>query len=302
MDKHRYKNELGLKRPSTSFLLLILGFQQLLGALTFPIAKYGLVRIEPFTFAFFRYILSSVFLLAIVWKRRQGIPIPRKDAFKIFGLGILIIPLNQTAYLFGQSMTAAGHGAVLFATVPIWIFIMALIHLKEKFVFRRALGVIIGIFGVAVIMISGGLEVGGNYLFGDAVILVAVIAWAYYSVLGKPLAQKYGAIRVTAYAIASGSALYFPFGLIRAIGCDYSQANLQAWLSVIYAALGVSVLAYILWYWLLKFFEATRIAVFHNIQPVIAAAAASVILGESVGWSFVVGGLIVLTGVVVTEI
>jgi len=142
---------------------------------------------------------------------------------------------------------------------------------------------------------------GPKYLWGDLIILVAVIAWSYYSIWGKPLAQKYGALRVTAYALACGSAVFFPFGLYRAISFDYSGVTLGACLSILYVALGVSIVAYVLWYWLLKYMETTRIAVFHNIQPVIAAIAASIFLNEPIGWSLMIGGAIVLTGIFITE-
>jgi len=286
---------------SNSFLISVLVVQQVLGALTFPIAKYGLMVIEPFTFAFYRYVLSSVVLLGVVHLRDRTPAIEKKDYMKIIGLGFLIIPFNQTAYLYGQKLTGAGHGALLFSTVPIWIFIGGLIYLKEKFVPRRAVGVVLGLVGVVIIMTSGAIKLGTEYLLGDLIILVAVLAWAAYTLLGRPLVIKYGAFRVTAYALASGSAMYFPFGLYRAVIFDYGSSTVEAWLTVIYVALGVSVAAYVLWYWLLKYMEATKIAVIHNLQPVIAAMVAFIFLGERIGWPFIFGGAVVLTGVIITE-
>jgi drug/metabolite transporter (DMT)-like permease len=286
---------------SGAFLIFILILQQILGALTFPIAKYGLAIIEPFTFAFYRFVLSALILLGITRLRSRTPPIEKKDFRKILGLGFLIIPFNQTAYLYGQKLTGAGHGALLFATVPIWIFLGGLLYLKEKFIFRRAVGVVLGLIGVTIIMTSGAIELGSEYLLGDVIILIAVLAWSAYTILGRPLVLKYGAFRVTAYALASGSAMYFPFGLYRAVIFDYNAATLGAWLTVIYVALGVSVAAYVLWYWLLKYMEATKIAVFHNLQPVVASGVAFIFLGEPIGWPFIIGGIVVLTGVLITE-
>ena len=283
-------------------IIVALLFQQLLGGLTFPIAKYGLLIIEPFTFAFYRFVLSAIVLLLIVKIRKHGPPVEKKDYIKIIGLGLLIIPFNQVMYLYGQKLTAAGHGSLLFATVPIWVFLGGLLYLKEKFIWRRAIGVVIGLIGVTVIITAGAIEIGNEYLLGDIIILIAVIAWAMYSIFGKPLVEKYGAFRVTAYALASGSACYVPFGLYRSLTFDYSQVTVGAWLSVLYVALGVSVAAYVLWYWVLKQMEASRIAVWHNIQPIIASVVAYIFLHEPLGWPFVIGGLIVLTGVIVTEV
>jgi drug/metabolite transporter (DMT)-like permease len=133
------------------------------------------------------------------------------------------------------------------------------------------------------------------------IIIIAVLVWVLYTILGKPLVVKYGALRTTAYALASGSAVYFPFGLYRAVTFDYSAVTAGAWISVLYVALGVSIGSYVLWYWLIKNMDVTRVAVFHNLGPIIATSVAVVFLGEPLTWSFIAGGGIVLAGVMVTE-
>ena len=276
--------------------------QQTVGALCFPIAKYGLAIIEPFTYAFFRYLLASAALLVIVRIRPKGIAIARPDVWKILLLGLLIIPGNQTLYLWGQSLTAAGHGSIMFATTPIWVFLLSVCYLHEKVIWRRMLGLGMALIGAFVIVLSGAVRVGIEYLLGDVIILLSVWSWALYTVLGKPLVEKYGAIRITAYAISAGSLMYAPFGIYRAIRFDYTQTNLGAWLTVVYMALAMSVIGYIIWYWLLKHMPATRLAVFSNIQPVIATAVAYFALGEVPGTAFFIGAAVVLTGVIITEV
>lgn len=283
-------------------LLPVVLFQQTISALCFPIAKYGLATFEPFTFAFYRFAISAIILVAIVKYREQGLPIERGDWWKIIGLGFIIIPINQTFYLWGQSLTGAGHAAVLFATTPVWVFVLAVIYLREKLLWRRVLGSAIALVGALTIVSSGAIRIGTEYLAGDLIVMVSVWAWSAYIVFGKPLAEKYGAIRVTAYALASGTVMYAPFGIYRAVQFDYSNTNLAGWLSVLYLALGVSVAAYTIYYWLLKQIPAVRLAVFSNIQPVIATAVAFFALGEIPGTAFFAGAVVVLTGVIITEV
>ncbi|MEW6051371.1 MAG: DMT family transporter [Candidatus Zixiibacteriota bacterium] len=284
------------------FLLPFILLQQTMGALCFPISKYGLAVIEPFTFAFFRFVLAALILLLLTRFKNGGRPIEKRDYWKIVGLGAIIIPFNQTMYLWGQSLTAAGHGSILFATTPIWVFLLAIVVLKEKLNWRRGVGIAVALVGAFIIVTGGAIKVGAEYLTGDLIILVSVWAWAAYTIYGKPLVEKYGTLRVTAYALASGTVIYFPFGLYRALQYDYSHATGAAWLSIVYMAIGSSVISYILWYWFLNFMEASRLAVFQNIQPIIATLVALVFLGEIPGVSFLVGGAIVLAGVLVTEV
>jgi drug/metabolite transporter (DMT)-like permease len=283
-------------------LLPVILLQQILGALSFPVSKYGLAVIPPFTFAFYRFVIAAVVLLVVVRTQSDKPEITRTDRVRIWFLGFLIIPINQTFYLWGQSLTAAGHGAILFATTPIWVFVFAIYLLKEKLSWRRALGIAIALTGALTIISSGAIVVGTEYLAGDSIILVSVLAWALYTILSKPLAEKYGAIRVTAYSLAAGGLMYAPFGLYQAWTFDYSQSTLGAWLSVIYMAIGTSVAAYILWIWVLKHISASRLAVFSNFQPIIATTVAFFMLGERPGVPFFVGGAIVLAGVLITEI
>jgi len=289
-------------RTSTGFVVGVLVFQQIMAALAFPISKYGLKIIEPFTFGFYRFIISSLVLLAINRFINHSIPIDKKDYWKIWGLGVLIIPLNQLAFLYGQSMTSSGHGAILFATTPIWIFLIAQFILREKLVVRRAIGIVIAVIGVIVLMTGGAVKLGTEYLFGDLLILLAVLTWAFYTIFGKELVRKYGAIRITAYALSSGTVLYLPFGAYFASKLDYAAVTMGGWLAVLYMAIGTSVIAYGLWYWALKYMDASRMAVFHNIQPVVATIVAFFWLGEPLGIEFIVGGVIVLGGVILAEV
>jgi len=275
---------------------------QLVASICYPIAKYGLGVIEPFTFAFFRYLISSTVLLTIVSFTKRQPKIERRDWGRIVLLGVLIIPFNQTLFLVGQNLTGAGHGAFIFSTTPVWIFILAVVHLKERATWRRTTGIVMATAGVMTIMLSGAIAIGTEYLLGDLIILISVLAWAYYTILGKKLVQKYGALRMTAYALAIGSAMYLPLGGWFALKYDYSQATLAAWGSVVYMAIGLSVIVYVLWYWLLKYLEASQIAVYHNVQPVIASALAYFFLGEAVGPAFIVGGVVILAGVIITEV
>ncbi len=290
-----------LDTPSAGRLVLAVVVLQLTGSFAYPIAKYGLAIIEPFTFAFYRFVLATIALLIVDRLSKHRRPIERSDYGRIFLLGLLIIPLNQTLFLLGQSLTGAGHGAFLFGTTPIWVFVLALIYLKEKFHGRRALGIVAALIGVFLIMFSGGLEVRREYMMGDSVILGSVIAWSYYTILGKPMVQKYGALRTTAFALAAGTAVYFPFGLYRAIQFDYTAVTLGAWASVAYMALGLSIVVYVLWFWLLKYWEASRVAVYHNVQPVIASIVAYFWLGETLTPGFLIGGAIVIIGVSISE-
>jgi drug/metabolite transporter (DMT)-like permease len=288
-------------RSRTQLYAIIL-FHQVITALAFPVARLGLLEINPYVFAFFRFAISSVFYILVISATPWRISIPGRDYLRIFIVGLVLIPGNQVMYLVGQSMTTASHSSLLFATMPIFVYILALLFLGERPSSRRFAGILIAMIGVYIILAGGRVRFGMETLRGDLIVLAAVIAWAVGTIMVKPLAIKYGAFRVVGLALTFGSAVYLPYGLYRTIDYDLTGISPSGWLSIGYMALVVSGLAYFLWYWVLKYMEASRIAVLQNIQPIIATAVAAVMLGEPVGKSLVAGGLIVIGGVILTEI
>ncbi len=289
------------KRPLW-FLYAMVLLHQVLSAFAFPFAKIGLNEIDPFVYAFCRFTLSSLILIPILYYLHKKQKIIWKDRLKIIIAGLIIIPFNQVLFLLGQSKTSAAHSSLLFATIPIFLYILAIIFLKEKATIRRTIGIMIASGGVFIILSGGRVEFGSEYLFGDLLILIAVLAWAIGTVILKPMAVKYGAFRVTGLALIYGSILYFPFGLYKTTEHSLTNITSTGWLSIFYMAVVVSIIAYFLWYWTLKYMEASRIAVLHNIQPLIATVVAAFILGETISGTFVLGGCIAIGGVVLTEI
>ena len=271
---------------------------------TFPFARYVLQLMDPFAVAFLRYIIATAILvpIALVMSRNDNsVPITPPDKRIIAILGLSIVVLNQTMYLYGQKLTTAAHGGLLFATTPIFVYLLAMKHLGEKWSSRKGLGIMMAVAGAALIIFEKGLDFDYNILLGDIIILLAVIAWAYYTVYGKPLVEKYGAFRVTAWSLGFGALVYFPFGLYRLIIADMSRMDMYGWISIGYISIAVSVIGYSLWYWLVKQMEASRVAVLTNIQPLVAGFLGWYFLDEVITGPFILAGVIILAGVVITQ-
>jgi drug/metabolite transporter (DMT)-like permease len=290
------------KRPRLLILFAIILLHQVIASFAYPVAKVGLRQVDPFIFAFFRFIIASAIYVLIFIFSKKGPSISKPDRLRIFLVGVLIIPINQLLFLVGQALTTASHGALLFATTPIFIYILAIILLGEKATFSKTVGIFIALAGVFAILAGGKMEFGKGNLSGDLIIIISVVAWALATILGKPLAQKYGAIRSVGLAIIYGSVVYLPLGAYKAISGDYSRIDVAGWISILYLAIFLSVIAYVLWYWIMKYMEASRVAVVQNIQPIIASAVAALFLAEPISRNLVAGGIIIIGGVILTEI
>ncbi len=276
--------------------------QSVITAGTYLAAKRALVELSPFEVALFRFAIAGTFYAAL-W-RWSGVRIARRDLAALAGLGVLGIPVNQGLFLYGMSLTSPGHGALLYALVPVVVFLLARWRLGERATALKIVGVVLAFTGVVVVLVGRGavgLSVAGRGLVGDLLILVAVVAWSVWAVAAKPYAERYGVLASTGAAIAAGSAVYLPFGLALSDLSAFGRASAGAWWSVLYLTLLQSVVAYLLYYWALRRSDASRVAIWSNTQPVLTAALAWALHGEAVTATFVVGGAMVIAGVVLTE-
>jgi len=276
--------------------------QSLLSAGTYLAAKRALADLSPFEIALFRFALAGAFYAAL-W-RWSGVRIARRDLLALAGLGVLAIPVNQGFFLYGMSLTTPGHGALLYALAPVFVFLFARWRLGERATRLKIAGVALAFAGVVVVLAGRGavgLDVAARGLLGDLLVLVAVLAWSVFAVAGKPYAERYGVLASTGAAIAAGSAVYLPFGFAMSDLSAFGRASAGAWWSILYLALLQSVLAYLLYYWALRRSEASRVAIWSNTQPVLAAALSWALYGEPVTGTFALGGAMVIGGVVLTE-
>jgi drug/metabolite transporter (DMT)-like permease len=273
-----------------------------LSAGTFLAAKRALAELSPFEIALLRFSLAGAFHAAL--QRWSGVRIARRDLLALAGLGVLAIPVNQGLFLYGMSLTTPGHGALLYALAPVFVFLIARWRLGERATALKLGGVALAFAGVVVVLAGRGavgLDVAGRGLAGDVLILVAVVAWSVFAVAAKPYAERYGVLASTGVAIAAGSAAYLPLGLALSDLSAFGRASPGAWSSVLYLALLQSVAAYLLYAWALRRSEASRVAIWSNTQPVLAAALAWALHGERVTATFALGGAMVIAGVVLTE-
>ncbi len=291
---------MNLPKPSARWIFPIIIFGQLVAAGTFPIAKIAVTSIEPLTLALLRFSIASIALMTLISLTHRLRKVERRDMLRILIVGLLAVPANQLLFLCGLQYTTAGRSALYFGATPIFVFLLATFFLKEKATILKVLGIVVSFAGVGVILHGGG-HAGKGVLFGDFLVILAVVAWAGYTVLGKDLLNKYGSLTITAYALTAGTLAYLPFGLYPAIHFDYAQVPLKAWLSLGYIALMTSVISYSIWYWALARMDTSKLAIFQNLQPVFATVLAVLLVGESLSTSFYLGGVMVIGGVFLTQ-
>jgi len=141
----------------------------------------------------------------------------------------------------------------------------------------------------------------GTATWGDLLSLGAAAAFGAYGVINQPLSKRYPPRELMAYTLAIGGGLIVLVGLPAAVRQDWGAVTASDWLIMLYAVVGPVYLAYALWNWAIHRRGIARTTPYGFAVPVVAAVLAVIFLGETLHPEQIVGGLMVVSGLVVTR-
>lgn len=283
-------------------IYFLMSIQVLIAGGTHIVAKAVVTDIDTGPLLLMRSIISSCALLAVYTMRYGRLKIERKDWGAIAWLGFLGVLSNQFLYLYGMKFTTAANGALLYAFTPVLVLILSHFILKEKITPKKSLGIFLAFAGIAIVIFEKGVDFSSGYAYGNLMILIAVLAWALFTIMGKAMIVKYGALQTTTAMLIAGAILYLPAGIYSAVQFPFSNMTGLHWGGVLYLSIGTSVLGYVLWYHALGRIETSKAAVFANGQPIIATILSYFFLNYSITGDFVLGGIMTVAGVIITQL
>lgn len=275
---------------------------QLLSSGTHLIAKATITVLGPLSVALMRFIGASLTLLAFQGVRPGPQKIAREDVPRFVFLGFLVVPVNQGLFMFGLKNSTPSHASLLYALTPVVVLLLARGLLKESGFWDKLIGVAAAFAGVTVILLDRGLAQEVSVLRGDAMILVAVFAWALYTVLSKPLLEKYDPMTVTTWCIVAGTGFCLPALFIPGAIPPFTAITPPVLGGLLYLAIGTSVVAYPLWLYALKRLEASKVAITTNTQPILTTLLSWIFFHERFSPGFFLGALLILAGVSWVEV
>lgn len=274
-----------------------------LSAGTYIAGKRALAELSPAELAVTRFALAAAVHAVVLWRLR--VRFERKDLLGVAGLGVLAVAVNQLFFLGGLALSTPGHAALLYATTPIFVFLVERLRGRERGTRLKVAGIAVAFLGTLLVLGGRGVlgvEGARDVLLGDLMLLLAVVSWALYAVGGKVYAARYGGLAAGSGTLVAGTLVCAPAGL--ALAFDPARLGaLSPWglASVVYLVVVTSVLAWLIYYWALGRAEASRVAVWSNLQPVLTALLAWAVYGEALTGPFLAGGAMVVLGVLMTE-
>lgn len=236
-------------------------------------------------------------LLLVVWTRKPPLHRAAIKTYLATGLGIF---MAMMAVYYGAQFITSGLVSVLFGLTPLMTSVFAAIWLKERALTTNKIsGVILGIVGLSIIF-GSGITVGEHALVGIAAILVAVLSHSITSVIVKSIGADLHAMDVTHGGLMVAAPLYLISWLVSGDSLP-EQLPQRTWMAIVYLSLFGSVLGFILYFYVLKHVEASRVALITLITPVTALLLGQFLNNESNDPLVWIGTLLILIGMSVYQ-
>jgi drug/metabolite transporter (DMT)-like permease len=261
-----------------------------------PVATRALVsQVAPLPLLTMRQLLAASVLLpwAVPVVRRIGV----RDLLRFVAAGLLVMIGYNLPVTVGLQWLPASSAGLLLATEPVWVLVISYVFLGERAGPRVLAGSGVALAGVAVIAgpDAWSSASGMRAVAGAALVLLATMAFGGYTIVLRPLSEKYGPVPATATSTVAGAVPYLAL-----VGPFWpSRLSQPAWAELLFLALGCTVAGMLLWNMAVVRGGSARISRLLYLEPVVSVLGAVVLLGEQATAVVAIGGALVIAGVLI---
>lgn len=260
------------------------------------VIKIGLADAPPFMAATLRFVIAVVFLGALVFFGRRPQPRGRTMWWRVLAPGVFMYTIPYASVYYAAPFIPAALSAVLFATFPFFVAILAHYFLPdERLDIIKLLGLTGGFLGIVVIFLDGLSVPDPRVIPAMLIVLLSPAAASLASVWLKKYLAEVDSVSATFWQMTVGAVFLLPM----AFGWE-DPADFHWTLATVGAAafLGIfaSALAFVIYLHLLKTQEATRMSLVAFVTPLVTVVVGWLVLGERLGVETLFGGLLVLGG------
>ena len=264
--------------------------------------KIVLQYYQPITVATLRIFLSSIFLLFYIKLFKKSQKIDKSD-YKIFLISAFFNPfIYFLLESYGIKYVSPTISAVIIATIPLFSPLVAYFSVKEKLSFLSIFGIIISFFGILIMLVNKDLSLRADPI-GVLILFLAVASALVYSVLLVKLTRKYSSVNIITYQNTIGIFYFLPLFFYFDFNSFINvKPNFELVSSLVFLSILCSSLAFIFYATSIKNLGISKTNIFTNLIPVFAAIFSYFILAEYFSLSKILGIIIVIAGVFVSQI
>ena len=274
-----------------------LGIVYVVWGSTYLAIRYAIEGFPPLLSAGLRFAAAALLMLGYLAVRRPAALRASRAQFTTAAVsGILLLAGGNGMVTVAEQRVDSGLAALLIACVPLWIVILRLL-LRDRPGPATALGVLIGLAGVALIFLPGGS--GGTDPGYAGLTVLAALSWAVGSLLVTIRPVPADPLTLTAVEMAAGSVVLLVAAAARGEFGWFAPGDApgSAWFALCYLIVFGSLIAFTAYIWLLAHAPVSIVATYAYVNPAVAVLLGALIAGERLTGSALVGGLVILAAV-----
>ena len=269
------------------------------GTNVIAVKKISPLYISPISLGYLRMLFATIVFLILPFVYRKHEKIKREDLPTILLAALTGISLNQILSINGIANTNPIHASLLNMATPIFVSILAAIFLKDGFGRNKIIGLVLGISGAWLMIITKNQGVSQNpaTLIGDFMVLLAAICYSSYLVLIKNITGKYHFITILKYVFLTGTILSTPYCFSDFIKIQWTEIPINAYYWFFHVLFLATFLAYLLMNWGVQQWGPSKTGSFVYFQPLFGTLASIFILNEELTLLKIIAGVLIIAGV-----
>ncbi|MGM8216341.1 DMT family transporter [Bacillaceae bacterium W0354] len=263
--------------------------------------------LPPVTITFFRTIIAFLVVLPFGIKQfREHTDIWKENWKPLFGIGLTGISTFNILVYLSLNFTSSTNAGIVEATTPVFAMFLAFIFLKERLKARQLIGAAISFAGAVWVLTNGALDMlfSLNYNIGDLFMLLAVVVWSIFTLIVNIHNSKFPVYGGLLVMLGFGLTILFPLLFVEwmIVGVPDALADGKMWIGLLYLGIFPSFIALMFWNKSVSQLGSSLASVFLNLLPLFTAIGAVLFLGEKIYISQILGGLLVISGVILVNV
>jgi drug/metabolite transporter (DMT)-like permease len=280
------------------FALIAATLVSLIYGVTFTIAKDVMPEyLQAYGFIVLR-VGGSTLLFWLVWLFLPKEKIAKTDVPRIVAAAFFGIALNMLTFFKGLSLTSPISASVIMVTTPIIVLVLSAIIIREKMQSRKIIGILLGMFGTAFLILYGkSIGNGENATLGNLLVFVNAVSYGFYLILVKKLMERYSAFTFVKWIYLFGFLMVLPFGWRECMAANWAIMPENIWIKIAFIVIFSTFVTYLLNLLSMKTLSPSIVAVFIYLQPVFATMFAIGLQKDKLSWEKGVAALLIFIGV-----
>jgi drug/metabolite transporter (DMT)-like permease len=287
--------------PNRIAVLLAFGAIWFIWGSTFLAIRYAVETIPPLYAAGIRHLIAGS--LMISWCFIKKLRPTRAQLRASIIAGFFFFVGGHGLVHWAQQWVPSGIAALLIATEPIWVFLLAdIVDRKWRMNPWLASGVVLGLGGVALLLGKGQFS-EQRMKTGVVVVLISALSWATGVIYSRRSKLSGHPLLLSALSLLTGSFMLLVIGTAigEARGFSFSSVTFRSWAALAYLIVFGSLIAFTAYAWLLEYYSPTLVATHTYINPIIAVLIGWLLAGEKLTLNLGITAAMVIGAVVLVQ-